>query len=187
MVGRELILDNRLGSFAAPAIIVRVGAFLLVLGFACWLLGSCHESRWALPVALLAAVGGWFGFVHGKVKVAETDAEGIVWEPFSAAKIRQSLDAKKPVFVDFTADWCLNCKLYERTVLDTTPVIAAIKSKGLLTMKADYTRQPPDVKAALQKLGRAGVPVYVLFRKRGDAWVADGLTQSGLLEQINKL
>ena len=176
-----------LGSFAAPAIIVRVGAFLLVLGFACWLLGSCHESRWALPVALLAAVGGWFGFVHGKVKVAETDAEGIVWEPFSAAKIRQSLDAKKPVFVDFTADWCLNCKLYERTVLDTTPVIAAIKSKGLLTMKADYTRQPPDVKAALQKLGRAGVPVYVLFRKRGDAWVADGLTQSGLLEQINKL
>ena len=54
-------------------------------------------------------------------------------------------------------------------------------------MKADYTRQPPDIAAALKKLGRAGVPVYVLFRKRGDAWVADGLTQSGLLEQLNKL
>jgi thiol:disulfide interchange protein len=57
----------------------------------------------------------------------------------------------------------------------------------VVTIKADYTQRPANIEAALKKLGRAGVPVYVLFRKRGDAWVADGLTQAGLIEQINKL
>lgn len=182
-----------LSSFPTTGVVVQVCSFLLVLGVACWLLGSYHDARWALPVALLAAVGGWFGFVHGRVTAAgpaattELSAEGLSWEPFSLAKIRGALEAKRPVFVDFTATWCLNCKVFEATVINTAPVIAAMKAKGVVTVRADYTRQPPDIATALKKLGRAGVPVYVLFRKRGDAWVADGLTQSGLLEQLNKL
>ncbi len=182
-----------LDSFPTPRVVVLACAFLLVLGFACWLLGTYHEKKWALPVSLLLAVGGWFSFVQGKMDavapaaVTETAADGLAWEPFSVARIRQALEEKKPVFVDFTAKWCLNCKVYEATVINTAPVIAAMKAKGVVTVKADYTQQPPDIEAALRKTGRAGVPVYVLFRKRGDAWVADGLTQAGLLEQLNKL
>jgi len=182
-----------LDSFPTTDIVVQACFFLLVLGVACWLLGNWHESRWALPVALLAAVGGWFAFVQGRVNVTvaasttETSAEGIAWEPFSIARIRQALEEKHPVFVDFTAKWCANCKVFEATVINTAPVIAAMKAKGVVAVKADYTRQPPDVEAALNKMGRAGVPVYVLFRKRGDAWIADGLTQAGLLDQLNRL
>jgi thiol:disulfide interchange protein DsbD len=182
-----------LDSFPTPRVVVLACSFLLVLGFACWLLGSYHEKRWALPAALLIAAAGWFAFVHGRmagaapVAATETEADGLAWEPFSLARIRQALEEKKPVFVDFTAKWCLNCKVYEATVINTAPIIAAMKAKGVVTIKADYTQQPPDIEAALRKTGRAGVPVYVLFRKRGDAWVADGLTQAGLLEQLNKL
>ena len=182
-----------LDSFPTPRVVVQACAFLLVLGFACWLLGSYHEKRWALPAALAFAVAGWFSFVHGRMAVAaptaatETGADGLAWEPFSVARIRQALEEKRPVFVDFTAKWCLNCKVYEATVINTAPVIAAMKANGVVTIKADYTQQPPDIEAALRKTGRAGVPVYVLFRKRGDYWVADGLTQAGLLEQLNKL
>lgn len=182
-----------LDSFPTPRIVVFACAFLLVLGFACWLLGSYNEKRWALPSALVFAVAGWFAFVYGRMEAVapsaatETAADGLAWEPFSLARIRQALEEKKPVFVDFTAKWCLNCKVYEATVINTAPVIAAMKAKGVATIKADYTQRPANIEAALKKLGRAGVPVYVLFRKRGDAWVADGLTQAGLIEQINKL
>lgn len=182
-----------LDSFPTPGVIVQACSFLLVLGFACWLLGSYHEARWALPVALLMAVAGWFVFVHGRmtaeasVAATETSAEGLAWEPFSVPRIRQALEQKHPVFVDFTAKWCLNCKVFEATVINTAPVIAAMKAKGVVTIKADYTQQPPAIEAALRKTGRAGVPVYVLFRKRGSYWIADGLTQAGLLEQLNRL
>ena len=63
----------------------------------------------------------------------------------------------------------------------------AFKAKNVLFVKADYTAAPPDISAALKKMGRAGVPLYVLFRKRGDYWISESLSQSGLLEQINKL
>ena len=182
-----------LGSFPTTDVVVQACSFLLVLGIACWLLGTYHETRWALPVALFMAVGGWFAFVHGHMTspapaaTTETGADGLAWEPFSVARIRQALEAKRPVFVDFTAKWCLNCKVFEATVINTAPVVAAMKAKGIVTIKADYTQQPPDIEAALRKTGRAGVPVYVLFRKRGDYWIADGLTQAGLLEQLNGL
>ena len=182
-----------LGSFPTTDVVVQACSFLLVLAFACWLLGTYHERRWALPVTLLMAVGGWFAFVHGRMTVpvaaaaVETGADGVSWEPFSVARIRRALEEKHPVFVDFTAKWCLNCKVFEATVINTAPVVAAMKAKGVVTIKADYTQQPPDIEAALRKTGRAGVPVYVLFRKRGDYWIADGLTQAGLLEQLNGL
>ena len=92
-----------------------------------------------------------------------------------------------PVLVDFTADWCLNCIAFEKLVLDTTTIQDAFKAKNVLFVKADYTNQPPDIADALKKMGRAGVPAYVLFRKRGDYWMADGLTTGTLLDELNKL
>ena len=91
------------------------------------------------------------------------------------------------MFVDFTADWCINCKFFESTVLETSEIQDAFKSKNVLFVKADYTAQPPDIEQALKKMGRVGVPAYILFRKRGDYWMADGLTTGGLLDELNKL
>ncbi len=182
------------GSLPTTDAIVMAASFLLVLGFGAWLVGSYHDARWAIPAALLLAGGGWVVFVQGKVNVAvevaastETGTDGVKWEPFSIPRIRQALEQGSPVFVDFTAEWCLNCKVFERLAINTEATSAAFKAKGVVTIKADYTNQDPEITAALKKANRAGVPFYVFFRKRGDYWVADGLTQSLLLDQLEKL
>jgi len=170
-----------LGSLPTSAMVVTVSAFLLVLAFGAWLLGCYHESRWPLIAALALAVGGWFLFIHGSVQRPPAVSSGLIRD------VKRGLGEGRPVFVDFTADWCLNCKTYEKLVLHTQAVQDAFKAKNVLFVKADYTSEPPDIAAALKKTGRAGVPLYVIFRKRGDYWIADGLTQAGLLEQINGL
>ncbi len=171
-----------IGSLPTPAMIVSVAAFLLVLAFGAWIFGTYHGSRWPLPVTLLLAGGGWLAFIHGTVeKPANQGSSGL------HSAVRKGLKDNRPVFVDFTADWCLNCKAFEKLVINTEPIQAAFKKKNVLFVKADYTAEPPDITAALKKLNRVGVPVYVLFRKRGDAWIADGLTQGGLLQELEKL
>lgn len=155
--------------------------FLLVVGVAAWIYGSYHGSRLALPIALALIVGGWFLCIQGTVQPPEATPSGL------NAKVRKALNEGKPVFVDFTADWCANCKVFEATVLNTETIQNAMKEKNVVFVKADYTRQPPDITAALRTMGRVGVPFYMLFRKRGDAWIADGLTTGGLMEELNKL
>jgi thiol:disulfide interchange protein DsbD len=170
-----------MNSFPSSAMVVTVGYFLLALAFAAWLYGTYHESRWPLLAAVVIVTAGWWLFVQGKVQQPPAKNSGLV------SAVRGGLNEGRPVFVDFTAEWCLNCKTYEKLVLDTQPIQDAFKAKNVLFVKADYTTQPPDIDAALKKMGRAGVPVYVLFRKRGDYWIADGLTQGTLLEELNKL
>ena len=182
-----------IGSLPSTDAIVMAASFLLVLGFGAWLVGTYHDARWAIPLAVILAGGGWAFFVQGKVNApveigATTEStNGIQWEPFSIARIRSALEQGKPVFIDFTAKWCLNCKVFEKLAIHTEATAAALKAKGVVTIKADYTNEDPAIAAALKKANRAGVPLYVLFRKRGDYWLADGLTQSALLEQLGKL
>ena len=170
-----------LNSLPTSPMVVAVGAFLLALSFAAWIYGTYHDARWPLPLALVLVVGAWMYFIQGTVQPLKGKASNLLVD------IRRGLNANRPVFVDFTADWCQNCKFFEATVLNTEPIQAAFKAKNVLFVKADYTAGAPDIKAALVKCRRAGVPLYVLFRKRGDAWIADGLTQSGLLAELNKL
>jgi thiol:disulfide interchange protein DsbD len=170
-----------LNSLPTSAMVVTVSGFLLALSVGAWVLGTYHESKWAVPAAIGIAIGGWFLFIHGNVAPPPRVASNFL------AEVKRGLKEGRPVFVDFTADWCLNCKTFERLVIDTQPIQDAFKEKNVLFVKADYTAEPPDIAAALKKTGRAGVPVYVLFRKRGDYWIADGLTQSGLLDQLNAL
>jgi thiol:disulfide interchange protein len=168
-----------MSALATPVMVVHVGYFLLVLAFAAWLFGTYHDKwwRWFVMIALIA--GGWAFFIKDTIVSPEPKPSGLL------AAVRTGLAENRPVFVDFTADWCANCKFFERTVLETDEMKAVMKEKNVKFVKADYTVRPPDIAEALKKLGRAGVPVYVLFRKRGDAWVAD--SPYGLLEELKKL
>ncbi len=170
-----------LNSLPTSPMVVAVAAFLLTVGFAAWIYGTYHDARWPLPVALIVVIGAWFYFIRGTVQPLESKTSNLLVD------IRRGLNANRPVFVDFTADWCQNCKAFEALVINTEPIQTAFKAKNVLFVKADYTSGAPDIKQALVKCKRAGVPLYVLFRKRGDAWIADGLTQAGLLEELNKL
>jgi thiol:disulfide interchange protein DsbD len=67
------------------------------------------------------------------------------------------------VLVDFSAEWCINCKFFEKTVLHTEPVKQAIARYGAVTMYADFTDFPPEIDRTLKALRANGVPVIAVF------------------------
>lgn len=101
------------------------------------------------------------------IPVATTDAgdldfsEEIPWQPFSEASVA-ALDGT-PVFVDFTADWCLTCKVNEKNILDTDSVRQSMADNGIVPLKADWTRRDETITTWLQRYGKAGVPFYLVI------------------------
>lgn len=161
--------------------VIWTGAFLLSLGFSCWLVGrfatltaTRMRSLVVWVVAVLIAAGGYAVFLEGVLDVRHipggtlassgvSDEGGIRWEPFTLASLEARLEEGKPVFLDFTAEWCLTCKVNERTVLADRDVVQKVRSEGLVAVRADWTNRNPEVTSLLQKFGRSGVPLYVLF------------------------
>ncbi len=91
------------------------------------------------------------------------DADHILWEPFSPARLSALLDEGKPVFIDFTADWCLTCKVNERVALGRSEVARAFYAKGVIALKADWTNSDASVTSALAGYGRSSIPLYVFY------------------------
>ncbi len=85
------------------------------------------------------------------------------WRPFSPEELARLRQAKTPVFIDFTAAWCLTCQVNERVVLNRPDIIQEFKSKGVVMLKADWTRRDSTIASFLDSLGRSGVPVYALY------------------------
>ena len=77
----------------------------------------------------------------------------------------------KPVFLYFTADWCVTCKVNEKAAIDRTETSTAFAKAGIRTMVGDYTRRDPDITRFLAKHGRSGVPLYLYYPPNADARV----------------
>lgn len=85
------------------------------------------------------------------------------WMEFSPALVQRFRDANVPVFVDFTADWCLSCQVNKKTVLHTETITRLFQRTRTATIQADWTNEDPIISRELEKLGRNGVPVYALY------------------------
>ena len=171
--------------------------FLLALGLACWLFGTVRESPVGRVAIALLPVGAYFFFLHGKLDAppaASGSGQGhvtgsIAWVDYTEERLAEARRAGRPVFVDFTAEWCLNCKVYERAVLATEPVGTKFREKNVLALRADWTNtNDPVVTKALKSFGRVGVPLYVLYRP-GEAapLVLDAITSGAVLAELNKI
>lgn len=107
-------------------------------------------------------------------------------EIFSEAKLAQLRDGGKPVFLYFTADWCVTCKVNEAVAIDREDTRKAFEEAGIITMVGDYTRRDPAITRFLAKHGRSGVPLYLYYPKQGEAKILPQiLTVSDLTELAN--
>ncbi len=171
--------------------------FLLALGLACWLYGTVRESVAARVAVALLPVAGYFLFLHGKLDAkpaggaaGQTHVTGsIAWVDYSEERLAEGRKAGRPVFVDFTAEWCINCKVYERVVLGNEAVGAKFREKNVLPLRADWTNtEDPVVTKALKSFNRVGVPLYVLYRPgETEPVVLDAITTGAVLAELDKV
>jgi thiol:disulfide interchange protein DsbD len=175
---------------------LRLLVALLAVALGIWLLRgqAARRSAIALVFATAALAGAaaiaWPLFT-GSAQAAETsrsgaarpDAAATQWEPFSPARIAELAATGRPVFVDFTAAWCVTCQVNKQLVLSRDSVLAAFRDRGVTLMRADWTRQDPEITAALQSLGRSGVPVYALFRPGREALLLPEVLQESTIRE----
>jgi thiol:disulfide interchange protein DsbD len=91
-------------------------------------------------------------------------AQALTWQTWVPGRVDAELAAGKPVFVDFTAAWCITCQYNKKTTLANAEVLADFSAKKVTLLRADWTRRDPAISQALSSLGRSGVPVYVIYQ-----------------------
>lgn len=85
------------------------------------------------------------------------------WEPYSAMRVSALRDEGRPIFIDFTAAWCLSCQVNERVALRTDAVTTAFARGNVALMRADWTSRDDAITQVLASFGRSGVPLYVMY------------------------
>jgi thiol:disulfide interchange protein DsbD len=176
---------------------MTAAAWILVfLALGAWIYGAAHKRWWAFLLAVAVTFTGAKLFLPDALKKTKgneaapvVNAVGILWETFSAERVAAAQKEGRPVFIDFTAEWCPNCKANEQLVLNTQGVARGFKDKNVLTLKADWSDFDPEIGNWIHKFQRVGVPVYVLYRP-GEAQPVvfpELLTQKIVLDELNKI
>ncbi len=163
------VLGQQSGIDGAAALLM----LLVVLALLMWALGLRGRGRTVL--AGLSLIGlAWLGWTIGPNvtrlqdstpgQAVATAVEGVSWQPWSPQAQAELVAQGRPVFVDFTAAWCVTCQYNKRTTLADASVLGDMAGKNVALLRADWTRRDPAVTAALAGLGRNGVPVYAIYK-----------------------
>jgi thiol:disulfide interchange protein DsbD len=153
-------------------------AVLVALAFAVWALalpGVGRTGRAALGAVAVAVLGASVMWAwptlqpEAPLAASNTPAKPAAsrWQPWSPAAVAQARAEGRPVFVDFTAAWCVTCQVNKLTTLSDAAVLADFERRDVQLMRADWTSRDPRITEELARLGRSGVPVYALHA--GDA------------------
>jgi len=162
LVGTNVWLLWILGRSAGVDAMVTLLAFLVAVAFTTWLFGMAQlggHQRIKAAVGMAVLVLGLAGL--SAVGLRHESQEVRAFDP---ASITQELEAGRTVFVYFTADWCITCAANERLVLSDDRVQAAFGRGDVAVFKADWTRRDESIRLELARFGRAGVPMYLVYR-----------------------
>jgi thiol:disulfide interchange protein/DsbC/DsbD-like thiol-disulfide interchange protein len=190
------VLGQQLGNDAVMELLA--GLTLIALG--AWIYGRFGLQKFAVAATGAAAIGA-FGAViawpeHADAVAASAAASGtpsvakageLPWQPYSRQALADARAAGKPVFIDFTAAWCISCQVNKRVAMHNDAVVKKFAEAGVVTLKADWTRQDPTITAALAEYGRNAVPVYVLYGRGHDGTyklLPEVLTPQLLIDEV---
>jgi thiol:disulfide interchange protein DsbD len=161
-----------------------LGLFLAGVALSAWIWGAFvqrgrRRQGWGMVVALLVAGTAYGVALEGELKwrerrdPAETEAarrgtsgevvDGIEWQPWTPEAVVRGREERRVVFVEFTANWCLTCKANHRTSINIPEVRERFAALDVVALKGDHTFLPRDITLELQKFGRAGVPLVVVY------------------------
>ncbi len=192
------VLGSQLGAQA----IVAALALLLGIGFALWMIGAFLDfnsskakrvSIWTSAIVIMAlsyvvTMEGWLQLreqnTPEKTLISESGSS-IKWNAFSVEYLEETVSKGKPVFIDFTADWCFTCKVTEQTVIETDLVRSKIDEYAITPIKADWTSRNDEITSLLKQYGRSGVPLYVVIpggRLSDPIILPEVITQSMLID-----
>ncbi|MFP5235483.1 MAG: protein-disulfide reductase DsbD family protein [Acidobacteriota bacterium] len=180
-------------AYGATMLAALLAAFLL-LAIAGWFLGRWPGKGWAGVLAalfILCVVG--LGIYSANALAIPAKAVSVAasgtWQPWSEDAVKKAQSEGHPVFVDFTAKWCLSCQVNERVALDKPEVMQAFEDAHVVLLKADWTQHDDAITTALQRLGRDGVPAYALYPPHlgGPTLLPEALTPGIVVDAIKSL
>jgi len=157
-------------------VIVVLGA-LLIISIAGWIYGrwgniamSKKSRTISTIVAVLLLVSSMYASIGSLEDIAtrpqlgnSSSSGSINWQPYSDQLVQDLVDKGDPVFIDFTAAWCLSCQVNDKITFSSEEVLQTINDLGITTIKADWTNRDESITKALASFGRNSVPLYVYF------------------------
>lgn len=190
VIGRQVGLDGMIWTLA----------FLVCLALAAWIYGKVQfagnkiRNVWIVILIGFVFLSARY-FVQPLFQLYQPDRgvsleeTGIPWIPYDPVQFQKVASAGKPIFLDFTADWCLTCKVNEKTVLNQPDIVAKFEELGIVGFKLDWTHQDKKVTQLLKNFGRFGVPLYVYYPEGNRAppqVLPELLTKAGVLKVLER-
>ena len=174
--------------------VLRLLCAAVLIGVCLWLFGRWQYSgkkmglttRLAAPLlALSAGLLAWDASQSAapiSAQLQQTGKTPVQWASYSDQAVLDGLAQGKTVFVDFTAAWCISCQANKKLVLETDDAKKLFVKQNVVTLRADWTKRDPVITAALAKLSRNAVPVYVVYRPGSGANVLPEVLTFGIVE-----
>ncbi len=122
------------------------------------------RPNWRRGVVVALVCVGLLAALSNNLTSLNTPSSTHTWQPWSPTAVAAGQAEQRPVLVDFTADWCLTCKVTEVTVLNTPAAQELFEKHNVLLLQGDWTKQDPAITAELARHGRRGVPLYLLYQ-----------------------
>ncbi len=139
---------------------------LLCVAMLAWGLSLRGRSRVVIAIISIAMFAGFMPAIGQNIfKIQEsTPVQAAGWQAWEPGKVEQLLATNQPVFVDFTAAWCVTCQFNKKATLSDAAVLQNFSAKKVQLLRADWTKRDPAITQAITQLGRSGVPVYVIYK-----------------------
>lgn len=155
------------------SILIALGG-MVIIAFAAWVYENTKMSGstiqltgafFALFSLVTLLIGGYAGIEtqSSTAKLASAQTADRNWETYTAARLKELRATGKPVFLNFTAAWCISCLVNEKVALSQQLVIDAFKRNNITYLKGDWTNRDPEISRILAEFGRSGVPLYLYY------------------------